>query len=185
MGIPVYFITGVLFTFSPELTQSLEVQGTVSAGNALLWGSVGLATGDFISGMLSQVLKSRNKAITVCLVAAFALILAYLNLRGLKADDIYLICFFLGSAAGYWAVLVTVSAEQFGTNIRGTVATTVPNFVRGAAALVVSLFLYLKTNFMTADKAALTVGGLFFALALAAIWTLPETYGKDLDYFEE
>lgn len=185
MGIPVYFITGVLFTFSPELTQSLDVQGTVSAGNALLWGSVGLAMGDFVSGMLSQVLKSRNKAITVCLVVAFALILAYLNLRGLTADDIYLICFFLGSAAGYWAVLVTVSAEQFGTNIRGTVATTVPNFVRGAAALVVSLFLYLKTNFMTADKAALTVGGLFFALALVAIWTLPETYGKDLDYIEE
>jgi MFS transporter, putative metabolite:H+ symporter len=184
MGIPIYFITGVLFTFSPELTQSLDVQGTVSAGNALLWGSVGLAVGDFVSGMLSQFLKSRNKAISICLFVAFGLILAYLNLRGLTADGIYLICFLLGSAAGYWAVLVTVSAEQFGTNIRATVATTVPNFVRGAAALVVSLFLYLKTNFMSADKAALVVGILFFALALISIWTLEETYGKELDYIE-
>jgi hypothetical protein len=118
------------------------------------------------------------------LFVAFGLILAYLNLRGLTADGIYLICFLLGSAAGYWAVLVTVSAEQFGTNIRATVATTVPNFVRGAAALVVSLFLYLKTNYMSADKAALVVGILFFALALISIWTLEETYGKELDYIE-
>lgn len=185
MGVPIYFITGVLFTFSPELTQSLNVQGVVSAGNALLWGSIGLAAGDFISGLLSQALKSRNKAITICLLAAFALILVYLNVQGLTADTIYVICFLLGSAAGYWAVLVTVSAEQFGTNIRGTVATTVPNFVRGSAALVVSLFLYLKTEVMSADKAALVVGALFFAIALISIWTLEETYGKDLDYFEK
>lgn len=185
MGIPIYFITGVLFTFAPELTQSLEVQGTVSAGNALLWGSIGLACGDFISGMLSQFLKSRNKAIMICLVSAFALILVYLNARGLTPDSIYLICFLLGSLAGYWAVLITVAAEQFGTNIRGTVATTVPNFVRGAAALVVSLFAYFKTHFVTADKAALIVGVLFFVLALGSIWTLDETYGKDLDYIEK
>lgn len=184
MGIPIYFITGVLFTFSPELTQSLNVQGTVSAGNALLWGSIGLACGDFISGLLSQFLKSRNKAIMICLGIAFCLIMVYLNMSGLTADNIYVICFLLGSAAGYWAVLVTVSAEQFGTNIRGTVATTVPNFVRGAAALVVSMFLYLKTELGAADKAAMIVGVLFFALAVISIWSLPETYGKDLDYFE-
>ncbi|MBL7545345.1 MAG: MFS transporter [Bdellovibrionaceae bacterium] len=184
MGIPIYFITGVLFTFSPELTQSLDVQGSVSAGGALLWGSIGLAVGDFLSGMLSQLLKSRNKAISICLAVAFCLILCYLNFRGLTPDGIYFICFLLGSAAGYWAVLVTVSAEQFGTNIRGTVATTVPNFVRGAAALVVSLFLYLKTELGAADTAALVVGVIFFALALLSIWTLEETYGKELDYFE-
>ncbi len=184
IGIPIYFITGVLFTFAPELTQSLEVHGTVSAGNTLLYGSIGLACGDFISGLLSQFLKSRNKAIIFCLFSAFVLILVYLNARGLTPEGIYLICFLLGSLAGYWAVLVTVAAEQFGTNIRGTVATTVPNFVRGSAAAVVSLFAYLKTDYVSADRAALIVGIVFFVLALASVWTLNETYGKDLDYIE-
>lgn len=184
VGVPIYFITGVLFTFAPELTQSLEVQGTLSAGNALLYGSIGLAVGDFVSGLLSQFLKSRNKAISMCLISAFLLILFYLNARGLTPESIYLICFFLGALAGYWAVLVTVAAEQFGTNIRGTVATTVPNFVRGSAALVVSLFAYLKVELGAADKAALIVGSVVFVLALVSVWTLQETYGKDLDYIE-
>lgn len=184
IGIPIYFITGVLFTFAPELTQSLNVQGEVSAGNTLLYGSIGLACGDFISGLLSQVLKSRNKAITLCLICAFALVLVYLNVNEMTPNGIYLICFLLGSLAGYWAVLITVAAEQFGTNIRGTVATTVPNFVRGAAAVVVSLFAYLKTNFVTADVAALIVASLFFSLALISVWTMNETFGKDLDYIE-
>ncbi len=93
-------------------------------------------------------------------------------------------CFFIGAAAGYWAVLVTLAAEQFGTNIRATVATTVPNFVRGAAALVVSLFAYLKGYFGVVQSATL-VGGVLFVLALISLFTLEETFGKDLNFVEE
>lgn len=184
IGIPVYYITGVMFTFAPELTKSMNIQGTVTAGNTLLWGTIGLTTGDFISGMLSQVLRSRNKAVMICLVSALVGCLIYLNLTGVTPFWINLMCFFIGSAAGYWAVLVTLSAEQFGTNIRATVATTVPNFVRGAAALVVSLFAYLKGYFGVVQSATL-VGGVLFILALVSLFTLEETFGKDLNFNEE
>jgi putative MFS transporter len=184
IGIPVYFITGVMFTFAPELTKSMNIQGTVTAGNTLLWGTIGLTAGDFISGMLSQILKSRNKAVMICLVSALLGCLVYLNLNGVTPLWINVMCFFIGSAAGYWAVLVTLSAEQFGTNIRATVATTVPNFVRGAAALVVSLFAYLKGYFGALQSATL-VGGVLFILAFASLFTLEETFGKDLNFNEE
>lgn len=184
IGIPVYYITGVMFTFAPELTKSMNIQGTVTAGNTLLWGTIGLTTGDFISGLLSQVLKSRNKAVSICLVCALIGCLIYLNLNGVTPFWINLMCFFIGAAAGYWAVLVTLAAEQFGSNIRATVATTVPNFVRGAAALVVSLFAYLKGYFGVVQSATL-VGGTLFVLALVSLFTLEETFGKDLNFIEE
>lgn len=184
IGIPVYYITGVMFTFAPELTKSMNIQGTVTAGNTLLWGTIGLTTGDFISGLLSQVLRSRNKAVAICLVAAFVGCLIYLNLNGVTPFWINLMCFIIGAAAGYWAVLVTLAAEQFGTNIRATVATTVPNFVRGAAALVVSLFAYLKGHFGVVQSATL-VGVTLFILAVVSLFTLEETFGKDLNFIEE
>lgn len=184
IGIPIYYITGVMFTFAPELTQSLNIQGSVSAGNAILWGTIGLTTGDFISGMLSQLLKSRNKAVMICIFTAILGCLIYLNLSGVTPFWIYLSCFVIGSAAGYWAVLVTLAAEQFGTNIRATVATTVPNFVRGAAALVVFLFADLKKD-MGVVPSALLIGGIVFFLALLSLFTLEETFGKDLNFNEE
>lgn len=184
IGIPIYFITGVLFTFAPELTKSMNIQGVVTAGDTLFWGTIGLTCGDFISGLLSQSLKSRNKAVSICLVAALAGCLVYLNLYGAQLFWIKFLCFFIGATAGYWAVLVTLSAEQFGTNIRATVATTVPNFVRGAAALIVTLFAYLKGQ-MGATTSAMVVGGVLFTLAFVSLFTTEETFGKDLNYNEE
>ncbi len=183
-GMPIYFTTGILFTFAPELTAGLQVQGTVTAGNAILWGSIGLTIGDLLSGLLSQYLKSRKKAVMACLLIATIAMVIYTTGIGFTSDLIYLICFVIGTAVGYWAVLVTMSAEQFGTNIRGTVATTVPNFVRGSAMLAASGFLILKKE-MPVPQAALTVGVLVFGAALVAVFFMQETFGKDLDYYEK
>jgi putative MFS transporter len=183
VGVPVYYITGVMFTFAPELTRSMNIQGTVTAGNTILWGTIGLTTGDFVSGMLSQLLKSRNKAVMVCLLAAFAGSAIYLNLSGVTPFWINFMCFVIGAAAGYWAVLVTLAAEQFGTNIRATVATTVPNFVRGAAALVVFLFAHLKI-YLGIIPAASLIGAILFGVALLSLYTLEETFGRDLNFEE-
>lgn len=182
-GMPIYFITGILFTFSPELTRELGVQGTVTAGISILFGTVGLSLGDFISGILSQALKSRKKSIGISLAVAFATMLVYLGKEGLTPMAVYLLCFAVGTAAGYWAVLVTVSAEQFGTNIRGTVATTVPNFVRGSAILSTIAFTVLKEH-MALPHAALLIGVVNFGLAAFALWRMEETFSKDLDYVE-
>ena len=183
IGVPIYFVTGVLFTFSPELTKDMNLSAPVTAGNALLWGSIGLAIGDLLSGLLSQALQSRKKSVLICLFVALVGALLYLNLNGVAVEMIYALCLLIGIAAGYWAVLVTMAAEQFGTNLRGTVATSVPNFVRGSATFTVSAFGMLKSQ-MSLTSAALIVGGVCFGLAFLALIPMEETFHKDLDYYE-
>jgi MFS family permease len=183
IGVPIYFTTGVLFTFAPELTKGLNVQGTVTAGNAILYGSIGLTIGDLLAGVVSQWLKSRKRAVAMNLVVGFGLVLVYGLVPGLTSTMVYVLSFFIGITVGYWAVLVTMAAEQFGTNIRGTVATTVPNFVRGSAALVIFGFKELKDHISVAN-AALTFGVLCFGLALIALTRMEETFHRDLDYEE-
>jgi putative MFS transporter len=183
LGVPIYFITGILFTFSPELTSGLNLTTPLSAGNALLCGTLGLAFGDMCSGLLSQYLRSRKKSVAINLLIALAGMGVYLFSNGASAGFIYFLCFVIGTAAGYWAVLVTMAAEQFGTNLRGTVASSVPNFVRGSAALVAGSFGVLK-NSMSSVHAALVLGLVCFTLAFFALWRLDETFDKDLDFYE-
>jgi putative MFS transporter len=186
LGTPLYFMTGILITFSPEITASLNISGEkVVAGQALLYGTIGLTIGDLLSGVISQILKSRKKAILISLIVALLGILLYLVAPiDRTAQFIYNLCFVLGLAGGYWAVLVTVAAEQFGTNIRGTVATTIPNFVRGSAVLLTLSFKFLKGH-MEVGHAALIVGLVAISAALFSLITMKETFHADLDYYEE
>jgi MFS family permease len=182
IGAPIYFITGTLMTFAPEITTALGIQG-VTGGNALLWGTIGLTCGDLASGLLSQLLKSRRKAIGVSLGLALSLTLIYLRAKGLVANDIYILCFVIGICAGYWAVLVTTTAEQFGTNLRATATTTVPNFVRGMGALLLQAFVIMKGWMSTQDAAlALTLG--VFGLAFVSLLYLKESFSSELNYTE-
>ncbi len=184
LGTPVYFISGILFTFSPELTAGLQIQGPpVLAGQALLYGTIGLTIGDLLSGLLSQFLKSRKKAVLTSLVLATVGVLTYILAPGLTAKQIYILCFILGVSGGYWAVLVTMAAEQFGTNIRGVVATTVPNFIRGAAIIITLSFKNLKESFGI-PYAALTIGLICLLGAFVSLYFTQETFSVDLDYTE-
>lgn len=183
IGVPVYFTTGVLLTFAPELTSGLNVQGTVTAGDAIFYGSLGLAIGDLLSGLFSQWLRSRRRAVGAMLVAGLVLMFAYLNVANPTSTLVYVMSFLIGLSVGYWAVLVTMAAEQFGTNIRATVATTVPNFVRGSAIIAVTAFSRL-VPVTGAARAALGVGTACFVIALAALFALDETFSRDLDYVE-
>jgi putative MFS transporter len=137
-----------------------------------------------VAGVFSQWLKSRKRAVALNLIIGAGLMLAYVLSSGLTSTVIYVLCFLIGLPMGYWAVLVTLSAEQFGTNIRGTVATTVPNFVRGSAALATSGFAYLKGH-MSVSTAALLVGSVCFGLALLALTRIEETFHRNLDYEED
>lgn len=184
VGVPIYFVTGVLLTFSPEIAAALPVAGSVSAGNALLAGSIGLVLGDLASGALSQVLRSRKKALALFLLASSLLTVVYSQAAGMTPALFYALCFGLGVFVGYWAVFVTVAAEQFGTNLRSTAATTAPNFVRASSVLSTTAFVYLKDH-LSIVHSALAVGAVCFGAALLALSRLPETYGVDLDYVEE
>lgn len=186
VGAPIYFITGILFTFSPEIMQGLGYQNPFSAADALLYGTIGLTIGDLLSGLLSQKLQSRKKSVGVLLISAVVLTAVMVFYPHTSNTSILALCFLLGICAGYWAVLVTTAAEQFGTNLRGTVASTVPNFVRGSAVIATSLFFYLKVSLGISSVIAVTiVGCTWFALALFGLVKLKETFSTDLNFIEK
>jgi hypothetical protein len=183
IGIPIWFVIGILITFAPELSKALGVEGTITGSKAIMWSYAGLSLGDLTSGLVSQWIKSRKKAVLLYLSLTLAMILIYVTQRGWSETAFYLLCSGLGFATGYWAVFVTIGAEQFGTNIRATVATTVPNFVRGSVVPVTLSFAALREP-LGVVNAALTVGVGVVALAFLALFFLKETFGKNLDYFE-
>lgn len=183
VGVPIYFITAILMTLAPEVTSELALKTPVTAADALIYGSIGLAVGDLASGLMSQWLRSRKKAIGLFLTIALAIMIIYTRSYGASDTFIYLLCFLLGTCAGYWAVLVTTAAEQFGTDIRSTVATTVPNFVRGSGMIIATSFLWIKPHH-TILNSVLIIGGVVFTLAFIALYFLKETFGRDLDFLE-
>ncbi|MBL0225719.1 MAG: MFS transporter [Geobacteraceae bacterium] len=184
IGLPSWFVVGVLITFSPEFAKVLNIQGPVSAGNAVMYCYMGLVAGDLASGLLSQLFRSRKKVILLFLVLTVAAVGAYFSASGATAATFYVICGLLGFGIGYWAIFVTVAAEQFGTNLRATVATTVPNFVRGMTVPITMLFQVVRKP-LGIENGALVVGVICLAIALFSLSRLQETFHKDLDYFEE
>lgn len=192
IGIPIWYIVGLLVFFLPEFVQALDlparVQENVNVGQAISLCYIGLAIGDISSGLLSQVLKSRKRAVATFMVLTVAFGGYYLLGGMTSLTQVYVTCFLLGFGTGYWAVFVTVASEQFGTNIRATVTTTVPNFVRGSLSLVILLFTFLREENglgLGMVNSALIVGGIVFAAAFTSLYLMPETYGKDLNYLEE
>jgi putative MFS transporter len=185
IGVPLWFVVGILITLAPEFGRALGVTGPVTAGLGVFWCYFGLVFGDFASGTLSQLLRSRNRALQVFLGLCGLMVGVYLfGTRGVTPTFFYAVCFLLGVSVGFWALFVTVAAEQFGTNLRATVATTAPNFARGSVVGLVPLFKALTGPLgMIGSAVAIGIGSLL--IAFWAVSTLPESYGKDLDYVEE
>jgi MFS transporter, putative metabolite:H+ symporter len=183
IGVPIWYVVGILITFSPEITRELGVLGPIQAGKAIMWCYGGLAVGDIASGFLSQKLGSRKKVLLAFLLLTFACILLMLFSYGLSPASFYYLCALTGFATGYWAIFVTIAAEHFGTNLRATVATSVPNFVRGAVVPITLGFEWMHRS-LSLRMSALIIGTLCMAVALIAWSKLRETHGSDLNYVE-
>ncbi|MEZ0539398.1 MFS transporter [Fibrella arboris] len=184
LGIPTWFVIGVLATFSNEFGTALGITEEVKPGLAIMWCYVGLSTGDLASGFISQALASRKKAVTLLMAFTFIATLIYLFAGLTTADALYMTCLALGFGIGYWAMFVTIGAEQFGTNLRATAATTVPNMVRGLTFPMTTLYQFAKPLHGVIYAGAI-VGVIAFALGFYSILTIPETHGKDMDFIEE
>ncbi len=184
IGLPMWFVVGILIILSPEFAVKLGVTGSVAAGKSIMYCYSGLVLGDLISGFSSQIFRSRKRIVLLFLCLASALIIVYLNANNISVNLFYALCFVMGISIGYWAVFVTVASEQFGTNLRATVTTTVPNFVRGGVVLITLSFEALKGSFGLTGAAAI-VGSVTIILAVISLFFMEETYDKDLDYLEE
>ncbi len=184
IGIPTWFVIGILATFANEFGVAMNIPEVIEPGKAIMFCYVGLASGDLMSGVISQYLQSRKKAVAILLFMSLICSIFYLYAGIKTATGLYATCVFAGFSVGYWAMFVTIGAEQFGTNLRNTAATTIPNMVRGTVILMTSFFAYLKPT-MSIFNAAAVVGLIAFVLAFYSIFTIPETHGKDLDFLEE
>ncbi|WP_244289557.1 MFS transporter [Flavobacterium tiangeerense] len=188
IGVPLWFLVGVLITFSPEFAKALGVQGyeTIAAGKAIAWCYGGLVFGDIASGLISQWLKSRKKVMALFLLLNLIMVFIFLNAFNITTITFYTLCFLMGFSVGYWVLFVTIAAEQFGTNIRATVTTTVPNFVRGSLPLILLIYSLFRDSVFDGEilKSAMIVGTLLSIIALTALWKLKETFDTDLDYSE-
>ena len=183
VGVPVWYVIGILITFSDRVGGELGLHPEPRPATALMFAYAGCAVGDVISGLVSQWLGSRRRALAIFLGLTAVAVILYFTIGGTSSTVFYAMCTLLGATAGYWAVFVTTAAEQFGTNLRATVATTTPNFVRGSAVLLAIGFQELSGPLGIVGAAA-AVGVFAIGVAILGLIGLRETFGVDLDFVE-
>jgi MFS family permease len=184
IGLPCWYVILLLILFSPEFAKALGATVEIKAPLSVAFGYTGICLGSLASGGLSQYLRSRKIALALFITATFILTNIFFFLQAPSVELVYALIFCIGIAVGYWALFVTVAAEHFGTNMRATVATTVPNFSRAAVIPINLLFAWLKPQF-GALHSGLALGWLVIALAVIGLIGLKETFHTDLDYLEK
>jgi len=185
IGLPIWYAIGILIFFSTEFAEVLNIQGDVEVGQAIMYAYIGLSFGDLLAGLISQLMKNRKKVVIYFILATMAITVVYLFNTGISKEMLYFESFLVGTCAGFWGLFVTIASEQFGTNLRSTVTTTVPNFVRGSVVLITLSFKYLADiEAIGLVYSALIVGVVITVIALIATLSIEESFSKDLDYNE-
>jgi len=183
IGMPIWFVLGILITFSPEFGQALGLNKPIDAGRAVMFFFAAQVAGNFVSGFISQWLQSRKKTILLFISLSASFVFVYLLVPFHTSTMFYAICTCLGFCNGYWTLFIAVAAELFGSNLRATVATTIPNFVR-ATVIPLSFFFGIAKGFAGTIDGALIVGFITYTVALIALLYLEETFKKDMNYNE-
>jgi MFS transporter, putative metabolite:H+ symporter len=185
VAVPVWYVMGTLVLFSPELSVELGLpKGAISSGKAIMFAYTGITVGDLISGFMSQFLRSRKKTLLFFLLLTIVGCVLYFLFGGHSTNVFYGIVVFIGFATGYWAVFISTASELFGTNIRSTATTTVPNFVRASTILISALLAGISSLAPNKIQATIITGAIIIGIGLIALFQLEETFGKDLDYTE-
>ena len=183
VGVPGWYIMGILVTFAPELTRAMGMTEPPKVSTAVICNYAGLALGGLLSGLLSQHLKSRRRVVFLFLWSTAVFVSLYFLAGRISPTAFYGIGLALGISAGYWTVFMSMASELFGTNIRATACTSAPNFVRGAVVPMTSFFRFAAEYIGTVGS-AIVVGVIAVGAALVAVHFITETYGKDLNYVD-
>lgn len=184
VGLPTWYLIGILITFSKEFGQKMGIQGTIDPGKAVMYSYAAISVSSLFAGVLSLWLQSRKKVLYLYYIIMSASVWWFFSLQNASLFKFYFVTIVVGIGAGFWTIFVTTAAEQFGTNIRATVATTAPNMVRGSLAVIVTpLFVWLQTKVNYVQSGWIT-GIIVIVIGLIAVLLSEETYHKDLDYVE-
>lgn len=184
IGMPIWFVVGILITFSPEFGHALGLSGPIDAGKAVMFVFAAQVAGNFVSGLISQRWRSRKKTILLFILCSALFVFVYLLVPFHTSAMFYGICICLGFCNGYWTLFIAVAAELFGSNLRATVATTIPNFVR-ATVIPLSFFFGITKSFAGTIYGALIVGLITYAVAVISLLYLEETFKKEMNYNED
>lgn len=184
VGLPTWYVIGILVTFSNEFGKAFGIEEPIRPDKGILYAYIAISIGDVLIGLVSQALRSRKKALYIFYAITVISIVLFFMQDGGSATNMYLICALMGFGTGFWAIFVTMAAEHFGTNLRATAATTVPNMVRGSLPLIIALFKYLQGSY-TYVNAAIITGIAVMGISIVSVIMTEETFGKDLNFLEE
>jgi len=183
IGLPAWYIIGVLVTFSDQFGKEFGIPD-IDPGKAIMYLYLAIAFGDLTVGLLSQKLKSRKKALFIFYGVTIVFATLYFLQHGGSRTIFYFICAGLGYGTGFTVVYITMSAEQFGTNLRASAAISIPNMVRGVLPLIILLFKFTRNLFNSYITGGWVTGIVLMSIAIVAAWFTEETFGKDLDFVE-
>jgi len=185
IGLPVWFVIGILITFSDQFGEKLGIQEVIEPGKAIMYQYVALCFGDLSAGILSNIIKSRKKTLFIFFgILAFFMVM-YFTMQNGTAERMYWLCAGLGFGSGISVLYITMSAEQFGTNLRATTAISIPNVVRGLLPLIIIIFKAVRTLIDNYIYGGWITGAFFLLLAVVAAIYTKETFGREMNYIEE
>lgn len=186
IGLPTWYVIGILVNQSDKFGEKMFGSTTINSGRSIMFAYAGIAVGDIVVGLISQWFKSRKKALLLFYVLTILSLLFFFSPYNNSDTTMYAVCGALGFSTGFWAIFVTMGAEQFGTNLRATAATTIPNMVRGALPLINMMFLDLfqKSWSWPLVKSGIVTGVIAIVITLIAFYFTEETFHKDLNYLE-
>jgi putative MFS transporter len=187
IGLPTWYVIGVLVNLSNRFAKELYGDNHIESGRAIMYAYAAIAIGDILIGLVSQYFKSRKKALLCFFILCVISLVLFFSSYNNSDVRMYSICAMLGFSTGFWAIFITMGAEQFGTNLRATAATTIPNMVRGALPLINLMFLDLFQKSWGWDllKSGIVTGVVVMSITLVAFYFTEETFHKDLNYVEE
>jgi hypothetical protein len=187
IGLPTWFVIGIMLNLSNRFATELYGENAIDSGESIMFGYIGIALGDISVGLVSQYFKSRKKALYIFYTMTFLGAVFFFSPFNHSDTTMYAVSFYLGFSTGFWAIFVTMGAEHFGTNIRATAATTVPNMVRGALPLMNLLFKdYFQGDLgWSLVQSGIVTGSIVMAISVVALIFTEETFHKDLDFVEE
>jgi MFS family permease len=187
IGLPTWFVIGIMLNLSNRFAKDLYGENSIDSGASIMYGYIGIALGDIVVGLVSQHFKSRKKALYIFYAMTILGIVYFFSPLNNNDFSMYAVSLYLGFSTGFWAIFVTMGAEHFGTNLRATAATTIPNVVRGALPLMNLLFKdYFQDNLQwTMLQSAMVTGAIVMVISVIALIFTEETFHKDLDFIEE
>lgn len=186
IGLPTWYVIGILVNQSDKFAEKLYGPNQIDSGRSIMFAYAAIALGDIAVGFVCQYFKSRKKGLFLYYMLTIISLVLFFSPWNNSDGRMYTICFMLGFSTGFWAIFVTMGAEQFGTNLRATAATTIPNMVRGALPLINLMFLnvFQKSWNWSLLQSGIVTGIIVMAITLVAFYFTEETYHKDLDYLE-